>query len=75
MRVTNATWISLALIAASVGVAAWAWINLLAGGGVPLNYLGLDGVRHHGVSRPALWLIPAVSAVVTRPRISFCQRL
>lgn len=65
MRITNATWLAAALIAASAAVALWAWIVLPAGGGVPVDYLGLDGVRHHGVSRIALWLIPTVSAVVT----------
>ncbi len=61
----NATWIATALVAASVAAAAWAWMTLPAGGGVPINYLGLDGIRHHGVSRPSLWLLPAVAAIVT----------
>jgi hypothetical protein len=65
MRITNATWVAGALIAASAAVALWAWLMLPAGGGVPVNYLGLDGVRHHGVSRAALWLIPVTSGFVT----------
>ena len=65
MRVTNATWLSAALIAASMVVALWAWLALPAGGGVPVNYLGLDGLRHHGVSRTALWLLPVISGFVT----------
>ena len=65
MRVTAATWIATALVAASAVIAAWAWMTLPAGGGVPVNYLGLDGIRHHGVSRPGLWLMPAVAGFVT----------
>jgi uncharacterized membrane protein len=65
MRITNATWVAGALIAASTAVALWAWLMLPTGGGVPVNYLGLDGVRHHGVSRAALWLIPVISGFVT----------
>lgn len=65
MRITTATWIAAALIAASVGVALWAWTMLPPDGGVPVNYLGFDGVRHHGVSRAALWLIPVISGIVT----------
>ena len=65
MRITNATWVSGALVAAAMAVALWAWLTLPAGGGVPVNYLGLDGVRHHGVSRTALWLIPVISGFVT----------
>jgi uncharacterized membrane protein len=64
MRITNATWIAAILTAASVVVAGWAWFTLPVGGGVPLNYLGLDGLRHHGVSRTALWLIPVISGFV-----------
>jgi uncharacterized membrane protein len=64
MRISNATWIAASLIAGSVAVAAWAWFMLPAGAGVPVNYLGLDGVRHHGVSRQALWLIPVISGFV-----------
>lgn len=65
MRITTATWVSGALIAISMGVALWAWQMLPPGAGVPVNYLGLDGVRHHGVSREALWLIPVISGFVT----------
>jgi hypothetical protein len=65
MRITNATWVSGVLIAASMGVALWAWLMLPPGGGVPVNYLGFDGLRHHGVSREALWLIPVISGFVT----------
>lgn len=65
MRITNATWVAGALIATSLAVALWAWLVLPPGAGVPVNYLGLDGVRHHGVSRAALWLIPVISGLVT----------
>jgi hypothetical protein len=65
MRITSATWVSAALITASAVVALWAWTMLPPGGGVPVNYLGLDGIRHHGVSRAALWLIPVISGFVT----------
>jgi hypothetical protein len=64
MRISNATWVAAILTGASVLVAAWAWFTLPAGAGVPVNYLGLDGLRHHGVSRPALWLIPVISGFV-----------
>ena len=65
MRVTGAFWISALLVAASAGVALWAWFALPPGAGVPTHYLGLDGHRHAGVSRTALWVIPLVSAMVT----------
>ena len=65
MRITNATWIAAALVTAAVAAALWAWYSLPAGAGVPVNYLGLDGVRHHVVSRTALWLIPIISGFVT----------
>jgi uncharacterized membrane protein len=64
MRITNATWIAAILTAASMAVAGWAWFTLPIGAGVPFNYLGLDGLRHHGVSRTLLWLIPVVSGFV-----------
>jgi uncharacterized membrane protein len=64
MRVTNATWIAAALVAASVAIALWAWLMLPPGAGVPVNYLGLDGVRHATASRTALWLIPVISGFV-----------
>jgi len=65
MRIANATWIAAGLVAASAAVALYAWITLPAGGGVPVNVLGLDGIRHHTVSRPGLWLLPAVAALVS----------
>ena len=65
MRVSGASWISAFLVAATLGVAAWAWMTLPPGAGVPTHYLGLDGHRHAGVSREALWAIPFASAVVT----------
>jgi len=65
MRITTATWIAAALIAAAFAAALWAWFTLPAGAGVPVNYLGLDGVRHQTVSRAALWLIPVISGFVT----------
>ncbi|MGZ6040466.1 MAG: hypothetical protein ACXWKR_17485, partial [Phenylobacterium sp.] len=63
MRTTSATWISTALVAATAGVAAWAWTALP--NGVPVNYLGLDGHRHLSGSRDALVVIPLISAFVT----------
>ena len=65
MRVSGASWISALLTAATLGVAAWAWMTLPPGAGVPTHYLGLDGHRHEAVSREALWAIPFASAVVT----------
>jgi SdpI/YfhL protein family len=65
MRPSAAFWIASALVAASAAVAFWAWTSLPPGAGVPVNYLGLDGHRHHGASREALWLLPFVSAIVT----------
>lgn len=65
MRITSATWIAAGLIAAAFAAALWAWFTLPAGAGVPVNYLGLDGVRHHTLSRAALWLIPVISGFVT----------
>jgi uncharacterized membrane protein len=65
MRVSAAFWISVLLAAATLGVALWAWLALPPGAGVPTHYLGLDGQRHVGVSRTALWVIPFVSAIVT----------
>jgi len=74
MRI-NATWVAAALVAVAAAVAAWAWVSLPAGGGVPINYLGLDGIRHHGVSRPALWLLPAVAAIVTLGMTAASRRI
>ncbi|MGH6963881.1 MAG: SdpI family protein [Phenylobacterium sp.] len=65
MRPSGAFWISALLVAATLGVALWAWLALPPGAGVPTHYLGLDGHRHAGVSRAALWVIPFVSAIVT----------
>jgi uncharacterized membrane protein len=64
MRITPATWIAAALVAAAYAVALWAWITLPAGAGVATDYLGFDGLRHHGVSRAVLWLIPAIAGFV-----------
>jgi uncharacterized membrane protein len=65
MRITSATWIAAGLIAAAFAAALWAWYALPAGAGVPVNYLGLDGVRHHAAPRTALWLMPLISGFVT----------
>ena len=72
MRITNATWIAAVLVAASVGIALWGWTALP--GGVPVDYLGLDGVRHHGASRALLWLIPEIAGVVA-VALTFAPRL
>ena len=65
MRTTGAFWTSMLLVAATAGVGLWAWYALPAGAGIPTHYLGLDGQRHAGVSRAALWVIPMVAAIVT----------
>jgi len=64
MRISNATWIAASLVAGSAATAAWAWFALPASLGVPVNYLGFDGVRHHGASRHALWLMPLIAGFV-----------
>jgi uncharacterized membrane protein len=63
MRTTNAFWIAAAMVMATNVVALWAWYSLPAGAGVPINYLALDGLRHHGVTRAGLWLVPVISAL------------
>jgi uncharacterized membrane protein len=65
MRLSAASRIAAILVALTAAVALWAWFSLPAGAGVPLNYLGLDGHRHMGASRMAVWLMPFVSAMVT----------
>ena len=65
MKFSPPTWLALLLTAAAGGVAFWALANLPPGGGVPVNYLGLDGVRHPGVSREVLWVVPFVSLMAT----------
>ena len=62
MRITNATWVAAAMTTVAVAVALWAWFTLPAGGGVSFAYLGLDGVRHHGVSRIAVWPLPLIAS-------------
>ena len=62
MRISSATWIAAMLVAATAVLAAWAWSALPAG--VPVNYLGFDGVRHLGSSRTPLVLMPLISALV-----------
>jgi uncharacterized membrane protein len=63
MRITSATWIATVLVAITAGIAIWAWTGLPDG--VRVDYLGLDGHRHHGNSRYALALIPLIAAFVT----------
>ncbi|MDB5474820.1 MAG: hypothetical protein JWP49_331, partial [Phenylobacterium sp.] len=53
------------LVAVNTAVAFAAWNGLPDGAGVPINVLGLDGVRHVGVSRDLVWLMPLVSLIVT----------
>jgi len=65
MRITNATWVAAAMTTVAVAVALWAWFTLPAGGGVSFAYLGLDGVRHHGVSRIAVWPLPLIAGFLT----------
>jgi uncharacterized membrane protein len=64
MKATAATWISALLVAVAAGVALWAWLALPPGAGLPTHYLGLDGHRHTGVSRAAVWLVPIIAGVV-----------
>jgi uncharacterized membrane protein len=75
MKLSPAAWTALLLTALCAGVAAWAWASLPAGGGVPINYLGLDGLRHNVVTRAALWLLPSASAIVTVSLIVARRRL
>jgi hypothetical protein len=63
MRITSATWIATVLVATTAAVGVWAWLALP--GGVPVNYLGLDGQRHVEASRSAFALIPLIAAFVT----------
>lgn len=58
MTLTRASLLSGGLVWATTALAAWAWFALPDGAGVPYNALGLDGQRHTGVSREALWAIP-----------------
>jgi hypothetical protein len=58
---TRAATISWILVAAAMLVALWSWFALPSGGGVPLNYLGLDGHRHFMVSRAIVWLVPLIA--------------
>ncbi len=75
MRLTSATWTAIAHTGVALGVAALAWTSLPPGAGVATNYLGFDGVRHAGVSREILWLLPFVSAIVTLAMMAVRQRL
>jgi hypothetical protein len=65
MRLSPASWIAIGLSLAGAAVAAWAWAMLPPGGGLAVNYLGLDGVRHVTLTRDPLWIVPAVSTLVT----------
>jgi len=65
MRLSPATLTAILLTGFTTAVALWAWTALPAGAGVPVNYLALDGIRHHGVFRGGVWIMPFVSAVVT----------
>ncbi len=64
MKPSPATLPAALLAAFTTVVALWAWTSLPPGAGVPLNYLGLDGLRHAGSSRAVLWAMPFASAVV-----------
>jgi hypothetical protein len=65
MRVSVAFLVSAGFVAVTAAVAYWAWIGLPPGAGIPINILGLDGVRRAASSRALIWLNPAISAVVT----------
>lgn len=61
---TRSYLIAAALGAASAVLAAWAWLALPPGAGVPVHVLLLDGRQHVAVSRGIVWLIPFVALVV-----------
>jgi len=65
MKFSPACWLALLLTAISAAIGAWTWTHLPPGGGIATNYLGLDGVRHVGLTRAPLWMLPAISAVLT----------
>jgi hypothetical protein len=65
MRVSAASLVSFAFVALTAGLAWWAWTSLPPGVGIVTNTLMLDGTRHVGSSRALVWLMPAVSALVT----------
>jgi hypothetical protein len=65
MRDSSAYAFAAALTALCAAIALWAWMALPPGSGVPIQMLGLDGVRRVGSSRAVLWLLPAISAMVT----------
>jgi uncharacterized membrane protein len=65
MRLSPASWIAIGLSLVSAAVAAWTWAALPPGGGLAVNVLGLDGVRHVMITRAPLWIIPAVSTFLT----------
>jgi uncharacterized membrane protein len=65
MRLSPATLTAALLTAFTTVVAIWAWTRLPPGAGVPMHYLGLDGVPHTGASRALLWVMPFASALVT----------
>ena len=73
MRPSAAFWIAAALTGLTAAVAVWAWNVLPAGAGVPVNYLGLDGIRHHGVSRIVPGTAPSELDVAGRFNLTFRQ--
>lgn len=74
MRVSYAFLAAFALTAVTAAVAVWAWMSLPAGAGVPINAMGLDGVRHTGSSRAVLWVMPFVSLMVTLAFVAGASR-
>ena len=73
MRLTRAALFSGSLVWATTALATWAWFALPDGAGVPFNSLGLDGQRHTGLSREALWAIP-IAAPFAWTVITFAPR-
>jgi uncharacterized membrane protein len=65
MTLSRPVMISLVLVAATIAVGVWGYATLPAGATIPINYTGLDGLRHaHMAKGPGLALIPAISALV-----------
>lgn len=70
---TRSYLIAAVLGAASAVLAAWAWLALPPGAGVPIHVLGADGQRHLAVSRGIVWLMPfiALAVLAVMARVGF----
>jgi hypothetical protein len=65
MRISYAYLVAAGLTAISAALALWAWTALPPGAGVPFHVYALDGLRRTETSRALVWLLPAVSTIVT----------